>query len=472
MRTQCVKSYRTIEHMNYFIYTRISSDRTGEGAGVDRQKTECEQYAKANNLTILDTYTDNDISAYSGAPRPAFNAMVERLEAGEGDGIIVWHLDRLYRRNRDLELIVNIVESRKLTIRTVTAGDIDLNTASGLMMARVIGSMANYEVDHQRERIKASHVDRAKRGTWRGGPIPIGFKSAGKGVLEINEEEANDIRFMFDSILNGDSLHSISRRMNEPYRMSRPNGKPWTNIAIRHVVKSPAQGGLSKIGEGEYVQAQWDGIVSPEKWHAAQAILSDPTRRTNQGVERRWQGSGVYLCGSCGSKMRAKITHGTNYYSCTTCHKVSRNQIKLDGLVDDVIIGYLDKPENRLTLLSKDQASSDLGDLIDKRTALVERKNQLGELFAQGVVDAGQLARSKAEFEKQLAAVDKKIQAARESSPVLEMLLDAGNLRERWGELSADKRADVIRELLTVTVFSAGRGTKIFDPTKIKFGWK
>lgn len=472
MNRHFVKSCSKLLFMNYFVYTRISSDRTKEGAGVERQKQDCLELAKNENLTVLETYTDNDISAHSGVLRPAFNTMIKRLESGEGDGIIVWHLDRLYRRNRDLERIVNIVEQRKITIRTVTAGDIDLDTASGVMMARVIGSMANYEVDHQRERIKASHIDRAKRGKWRGGPIPLGFKSAGKGNLEVVEEEAKDIRFIFDSILNGESLHSISRRMNEPYRINRPNGKPWTNIAVRLVVSSPAHGGLSKVSDGEYVPALWEGIVSPDKWHAAQAILSDPTRRTNQGSERRWQGSGVYLCGVCGEVLRAKITNGTNYYACVSCHKVSRNQVKLDDLVNQVVLGYLDLPENRLSLINDAGDGSALSDLMAKQSGLIERKNQLGELFAQGVVDVSQVARGNAEFEKQLKEIDRKISLAKETSPVLSLLLSSDSLVEHWAGMSADKRAGVIRELLVVTVFPAGRGAKVFDPTKVKFEWK
>ena len=45
-------------------------------------------------------------------------------------------------------------------------------------------------------------------------------------------------------------------------------------------------------------------------------------------------------------------------------------------------------------------------------------------------------------------------------------------LRERWGSMSADKRAEAIRRLVEVRVNPAGRGTKIFDPSKVEFTWK
>ena len=45
-------------------------------------------------------------------------------------------------------------------------------------------------------------------------------------------------------------------------------------------------------------------------------------------------------------------------------------------------------------------------------------------------------------------------------------------IRERWGSMSADKRAEAIRRLVEVRVNPAGRGTKIFDPSKVEFTWK
>ena len=120
----------------------------------------------------------------------------------------------------------------------------------------------------------------------------------------------------------------------------------------------------------------------------------------------------------------------------------------------------------------KQESTSDLNELLSVQAGLIERRNQLGGLFAQGVISSGQLTRGNAEFEKQLKAIERKIDDARESSPVLEMLLSSDDLRERWGSMSADKRAEAIRRLVEVRVNPAGRGTKIFDPSKVEFTWK
>ena len=68
--------------MKYFIYCRKSSDREDRQIlSTDAQKRLLQDYADANNLTIVDTYVENQTAYKTG--RPMFNEMLERLEKGE-----------------------------------------------------------------------------------------------------------------------------------------------------------------------------------------------------------------------------------------------------------------------------------------------------------------------------------------------------------------------------------------------------
>lgn len=53
------------------VYCRISDDRTGQRAGVQRQEEDCRALAESRGWPVADVYVDNDLSAYSGKPRPA-----------------------------------------------------------------------------------------------------------------------------------------------------------------------------------------------------------------------------------------------------------------------------------------------------------------------------------------------------------------------------------------------------------------
>ena len=157
------------------IYCRISRDREGAGLGVDRQEADCRDLAERLGWEIAAVFVDNDISAYSGAPRPQYRTMLDDVRAGKIRGVIAWHPDRLYRRAVDLEEFVTIAEAHALPVQTVTAGTVDLSTASGRMVARMLGAAAQHEVDHARERSRRAKAQAAVDGRYRGGPRPYGY---------------------------------------------------------------------------------------------------------------------------------------------------------------------------------------------------------------------------------------------------------------------------------------------------------
>src|SRR3954471_12384066 len=111
------------------IYCRMSEDREGGGLGVDRQREDCEELAAALGLNVIRIYADNDLSAYSGKPRPEYQQMLDDIRAGTYGNVLAWHTDRLPRRPLELEEYIDVCEPRQIVTRTVKAGALDLTTA-------------------------------------------------------------------------------------------------------------------------------------------------------------------------------------------------------------------------------------------------------------------------------------------------------------------------------------------------------
>jgi DNA invertase Pin-like site-specific DNA recombinase len=59
--------------------------------------------------------------------------------------VLAWHTDRLHRSPKELETYIDLCEPRGVVTRTVRAGELDLATASGRMVARQLGAVARYE---------------------------------------------------------------------------------------------------------------------------------------------------------------------------------------------------------------------------------------------------------------------------------------------------------------------------------------
>ncbi len=161
--------------MRASIYCRISKDREGAGLGVATQEADCRALAATLGAFVVSCYTDNDISAYSGKPRPGYRALMAEIDAGRIDVVLVWHTDRLHRSPAELETFITACEPRGVATHTVKAGPLDLTTASGRMFARHLGNMARYETEHAVERMQRAKQRSADAGKWKGGRRPFGY---------------------------------------------------------------------------------------------------------------------------------------------------------------------------------------------------------------------------------------------------------------------------------------------------------
>jgi len=78
-------------------YVRISQDTEGEGLGVTRQEHDCRALIDRHGWQLVDVHTDNDISAFSGKRRPAYEQLLTSIEQRLVDVVVAWHPDRLHR---------------------------------------------------------------------------------------------------------------------------------------------------------------------------------------------------------------------------------------------------------------------------------------------------------------------------------------------------------------------------------------
>jgi DNA invertase Pin-like site-specific DNA recombinase len=70
--------------------------------------------------------------------------LLREVGAGEIEGVLAWHTDRLHRSPVALEAYVTACETRGVITHTVKAGQIDLSTASVLIVARILGATARH----------------------------------------------------------------------------------------------------------------------------------------------------------------------------------------------------------------------------------------------------------------------------------------------------------------------------------------
>lgn len=454
------------------IYARISFDNAGDAHGVEAQVKFAKELAKRKGWEIDEIYIDNNISAFSGAHRPQFERLIKDIEDGKIRVIITRSLDRIGRNMSDSIRFINAVKASKCRLELTQSGPMDLLDPSGEMAALISAVFAQNESQTVSLRAKASHKDRIGRGLWRGGRIPFGYRTVGRGAIEIDPVEKKIMQEWSRRVRTGGTLLSALNWTKEHYPGHRAVS---TNVStLRKRLINPVAAGFI-VHDGEIAgKGNWEPIFTVEEHNELCAILNDPSRRTNQGQERKWQGSGVYVCGKCGGYMHVrdfKRNRGKQYYTCREGNCVTIGQEALDELVDETIFHYLSAPENRFDVRPPDdERARRVAELSSELNGLTVRKKDLGVLFAQGKIDADTLTAGNEEFQRKIKVVQQQLEALRDEVPLAE-LVGLEDVKERWDVMSPDKRAAVIKMLLKVTVLPAkgGRHVPVWERCKIEF---
>lgn len=463
--------------MQAVIYVRISKDRVGAGLGVKRQRSDCAELAERLGWQIVETYTDNDISAYAGAHRPGYEKMCADLDAGKAQGLIAWHTDRLHRRPIELESFIDLCDRHAIQVQTVKAGTVDLSTPSGKMVARMLGAAARHEVEHSIERQKRAKEQAALDGKYRGGRRAFGYGSDG---VTARPDEASAIRKAADDVLAGVSLRQIARDWNADRLRTSFGGNEFNSREVRKILLRPRNAGIV-LHEGKRVaEGSWEKILDSDTFAALEAVLRDPSRQVSS-FERKHQGSGVYLCGRCGATMAAAAHNRTRLgdwrrtYTCSASKHLARDIEHLDAYVDEIVIARLSQPDAAIALGGAD--IDNVAPLHTRRDGIRARLDELSALFADGSIDGPQLKRGTAELRAQLESIESELASARSASAVANLVLAGDDLRATWHASPPDVRGKVINALMTVTVLpDAGRGRRpgggYFDPASIEIRWK
>src|SRR3990170_7520003 len=159
------------------IYARISSDPEGDRLGVTRQVEDCRAMAERRGWPVADTYVDDDVSAYSGKPRPEYRRLLDDMRAGTVDAVVVWHLDRLHRHPKELEEFFEVCDGAGVRSMASVTGDTDLASHDGRFLARILGAVARKESDDKSRRITRKHEEMARSGRLvRNSTRPFGYR--------------------------------------------------------------------------------------------------------------------------------------------------------------------------------------------------------------------------------------------------------------------------------------------------------
>ena len=211
-----------------YIYTRVSTGMQVEGYSLAAQEERIRQYANAFNIEIVQTYQDAGRSGKSILGREQFLEMLNNIESERDniDCVLVFKLSRFGRNSADTLKSLEIMENHNVHLICVDDG-LDSSKDAGKLVITILSAVAEMERENILAQTMAGRKQKAREGKWNGGFAPIGY-SISQGVLQINEEEAELIKMIFDLYANTDmgsnkvAQHLVKLGVTKPIRQ---NGK-------------------------------------------------------------------------------------------------------------------------------------------------------------------------------------------------------------------------------------------------------
>jgi len=451
--------------MTAIIYTRQSLDKTGKEAGVTRQLKDCRALAQSKGLDVIAELSDNDISATTGVRRPSFDSLLQLIENGAADTVVVWHPDRLYRKLTDLVKITEIAQRHGLTIASVQAGDVDLNTPSGRMSASILGAVATHEGEHRTERQRASYRQRAEAGEWHFSRRPFGYERDGSKVVQV-PAEAEVLREMLTSYYAEDMpRHAVMRTLNDRGILT-PMGKPWGIIQVRDLLTNSRYAGISSYNGVEVGTGAWVPIIEASTWRSWQSTAAKRKRKSTF-TAAKYLLTGIAKCGECGETIYVKhrSDSGLSYF-CSGKGCVQRSLDAVDDLVQRVVIARLQLPDAVESLRPK---AAPMEHLYTERAAAQSRLDDLAELIADGTLTAQAVRDAAKPLRATIKRIDEKT-TANDAAAVIPIDLLTGDVPRNWAALPLTSKRAAIRALLEVRISKQGN-TRVFDPEAVAIKW-
>jgi len=457
------------------IYARISSDTEGSGLGVQRQVEDCQRLAATLGWAVADQYVDNDLSAYSGKTRPEYQRMLEDLRDGSRDAVIVYHLDRLTRVPAELEDFVAVVDAAKVRHVRFVAGDTDIATGDGLMVARILGAMAANESATKGRRVRRKMEQNAAAGLPHGGwRRPFGYD---EDKVTVRADEAAVIGILVARFIAGESLRSLAVWLDgEGIRTVSGNG--WRTPTLRAMLSSGRIAGLREHRGAVVGKAVWEPIITEDDRRAVLARMA-ASRTSGRRTPQRYLLTGLLRCGKCEGRLFSQPRKTTRRYVCISgpdhggCGRLTVTADPLERLIADAVIYRLDTPALADALAGRAAADDQIAAVAER---LSEDKTQLDELaaaYATRAITMREWMAARRAIEDRINDAERRLARATRTDALRGLVGNGDLLRTQWAELNLGRQCAIVAAILDHAIIDPGvPGARSLDRDRVRPVWR
>ena len=412
------------------LYERLSRDDElqGESNSISNQKQMLEDFARRNGLPNPTHFTDDGISG-TRFDRPGFLAMMEEVEAGRVEAIVIKDMSRLGRDYLKVGQVMEVLRQRGVRLIAINDGVDSLKGDDDFTPFRNI--MNEFYARDTSRKIRSVFKSKGMSGKHLTGTVIYGYLWDEKREHWLLDEEAAEVvRRIFSLTLEGYGPYQIAcklsadrieipvvhlARFNEGVNRSKPVKDPygWGSSTIVNILKKREYLGHTinfktrkhfKDKKSHYVsEDEWtifenthEAIIDQQTFDLAQKIRSN-VRRYPNGWGEAAPLTGLLYCADCGGKMYVHRTNNgkrisqytcSNYTKvpcgtlCPTQHRINESAVLT--LVSDTLRAIAEYSRNDrkefIHTVQETQVAQQSADISKKRRRLAAAQKRAGEL--------------------------------------------------------------------------------------------
>ena len=319
----------TVRKLRVAAYCRVSTEEEEQQGSFEIQKL---YYTEKINSTpeweVAGIYADDGISGVHTKKRDGFNQMIQDCKKRKIDLILTKSISRFARNTLDSIQYVRMLKQMGIAV-VFEKENINTATMNSEMILTVLSAFAQAESESI-----SQNVARGKRMGYKHGKFAfpygriIGYRKGADGKPEIIPEQAEIIRLIFNSYLQGDSLQSIKAKLETAGALTARGNTAWSAQSIQRILQNEKYcgdvllqktftedvlTGVHKKNTGQlpqyYIENYHEGIVSKQIFREVQAEIARRNSKSaaNQRKRRRGRYNSKYalserlFCGDCGS---------------------------------------------------------------------------------------------------------------------------------------------------------------------------
>ena len=412
------------------LYERLSRDDElqGESNSISNQKALLEDYARRNGFPNPTHFTDDGISG-TRFDRPGFTAMMEEVEAGRVEAIIIKDMSRLGRDYLKVGQIMEILRVKGVRLIAINDGVDSINGDDDFTPFRNI--MNEYYARDTSKKIKSVFKAKGMSGKHLTGTVIYGYLwDEKRDYWIVDEEAAAVVRQIFRLTIEGFGPYQISQILKQQkveipsvhlarYGEGVNKNKAvkdiygWGSSAIVQILKKREYLGHTvnfktrkhfKDKKSHYVdESEWtifenthEAIIDQETFDNVQRIRAN-VKRYPDGWGEAAPLTGLLYCADCGAKMYVHRTNNGKRISQYTCSNYSKtpvgilcptqhriNESAVLTLVSDMLRAIAEYSKNNraefVRTVQETQAAQQASDISKKKKRLAAAQKRAGEL--------------------------------------------------------------------------------------------